>query len=375
MDADEALRGWLRLTLVAGIGNRTQRRLLAAFGLPEAVFAASHDAVRGVIGERGAALLCAGADTAAVDEACAWAEAPDQHIVTLADADYPRLLLETADPPTLLYVRGRVELLNRPALAIVGSRCPTAQGERDAQNFAAAFAQTGLTIASGLALGIDAAAHRGALSVDGDTVAFLGTGIDRVYPARNLELAREIGARGAIVSELPLGTPVTAANFPRRNRLISGIARGVLVVEAALKSGSLITARLAAEQGRDVFAIPGSIHSPQARGCHQLIKDGAKLVESAQDVLDEFKEFGLGSPDTVVAQAVESGTDDGDDADDGGIGDRLLTLMGYAPCGLDDLATRSGLKADTLLTELLRLELDGRVAALPGGLYQQLAPR
>ena len=373
MDADEALRDWLRLTLVAGIGNRTQRKLLAAFGLPEAVFAASRDALRGVIGERGAALLGAGADATAVDQACAWAEAPDQHIVTLADADYPRLLLETADPPTLLYVRGCVELLNRPALAIVGSRCPTVQGERDAQNFAAAFAQAGLTIASGLALGIDAAAHRGALTVGDDTVAFLGTGIDRIYPARNLELAREIGARGAIVSEFPLGTPVSAANFPRRNRLISGISRGVLVVEAARQSGSLITARLAAEQGRDVFAIPGSIHAPQARGCHQLIRDGAKLVECAQDVLDELGD--LGDLGALCRGAAAADAEHDDTPDDTAPDGRLLALMGFAPCGLDELAMRSGLAADALIGQLLRLELDGRIAALPGGLYQQLARR
>jgi DNA processing protein len=367
MGADQALRDWLRLTLVAGIGGRTQRKLLAAFGLPEAIFAASRDALYAVIGDKAAALL-GNADAAAIELACAWADAPDQHIVTLADADYPRLLLETADPPTLLYVRGRVELLNRPALAIVGSRNPTAQGERDAQNFAAAFAQAGLTIVSGLALGIDAAAHRGALSVGGDTVAFLGTGIDRIYPARNLELAREIGARGAIVSEFPIGTPVAAANFPRRNRLISGVSRGVLVVEAALKSGSLITARLAAEQGRDVFAIPGSIHAPQARGCHQLIRDGAKLVECAQDVLDELTVIDGRTPDTDVGPAPANGTPD--ETEPGG---QLLALLGFAPCGLDELAARSGLAADALVAQLLRLELDGRVAALPGGLYQRLA--
>ena len=373
MGADTALRDWLRLTLVAGIGSRTQRRLLAAFGLPEAVFAANRDAWRAIIGDKAAALLGNGADTAAVDLACAWAEAPDQRIVTLIDTDYPRLLLETADPPTLLYVRGRVELLNRPTLAIVGSRCPTAQGERDAQSFAAVFAQAGLTIVSGLALGIDAAAHRGALAVGGDTVAFLGTGIDRIYPARNLELAREIGARGAIVSEYPLGTPVSAANFPRRNRLISGVSRGVLVVEAALKSGSLITARLAAEQGRDVFAIPGSIHAPQARGCHQLIRDGAKLVECAQDVLDEIGELGEACPGAAAPDVAPAERNDTSDETD--VGGQLLALMGFAPCGLDELAARSGLAADALVAQLLRLELDGCIATLPGGLYQRLAPR
>lgn len=373
MDGGEALRDWLRLTFVAGIGGRTQRKLLATFGLPAAIFSAGPDALRAVIGERGASLLLAEPDRAAIDQACAWSELPGQHIVTLADDAYPRLLLETADPPTLLYVRGRLELLNRPALAVVGTRNPTPQGVRDAESFAAAFAGTGLVIASGLALGIDAAAHRGALSVGGDTIAFLGTGIDRVYPARNLDLAREIGVHGAIVSEFPIGTPVCAANFPRRNRLISGVARGVLVVEAAPKSGSLITARLAAEQGRDVFAIPGSIHSPQARGCHQLIRDGAKLVECAQDVLDELG-FGNASmpADDAAAESAES-AESAEATDDGDGVESLLALMGFAPCGLDELAARSGLGADALVTLLLRLELDGHVATLPGGLYQQLA--
>ena len=361
MRDDASLADWLRLTLIAGVGGQTQRKLLSAFGLPEAVFAAGHDAWRQVVGDKAAELLSAGADAQRVDAALTWAQGDDQHIVTLADAAYPRLLLEIPDPPTLLYVRGRVELLNQPALAIVGSRSPTAQGERDSERFAAALAQSGLTIASGLALGIDAAAHRGALSVGGDTVAFLGTGIDRVYPARNHELALAIGAHGAIVSELPIGTPVSAANFPRRNRLISGIARGVLVVEAALQSGSLITARLAAEQGRDVFALPGSIHAPQARGCHLLIKQGAKLVDCVQDVLEE-----LG----IAAGAAGSGVNRSSPSS---AGDRLLTLMDYAPCGLDELAERSGIGADALAVELLRLELDGRVASLPGGRYQRLA--
>ena len=367
MDGAAALADWLRLTLIAGVGGQTQRKLLAAFGLPEAVLAAGHDAWRRVVGEKAADLLGAGANAARVDAALAWAQGDDQHIVTLADPDYPRLLLEIPDPPTLLYVRGRVELLNRPALAIVGSRSPTAQGERDGERFAAALAQAGLVIASGLALGIDAAAHRGALSVGGNTVAFLGTGIDRVYPARNHELALAIGAHGAIVSELPIGTPVSAGNFPRRNRLISGISRGVLVVEAALQSGSLITARLAAEQGRDVFALPGSIHAPQARGCHQLIKQGAKLVDCVQDVLDEFTELGESSFASTAPRA------DADRASASGESDRLLALIDYAPCGIDELAARSGIAADALAVELLRLELAGRIASLPGGRYQRLA--
>ncbi|MDR3221213.1 MAG: DNA-processing protein DprA, partial [Candidatus Accumulibacter sp.] len=289
MTEPETLANWLRLTLIPGIGGRTQRKLLTAFGLPDAIFSAGRVSLRALIGDKAARLLLDTGNDAAIAAAAAWAQKSGQHIVTLADSAYPRALLEIPDPPTLLYVLGRVELLNQPVLSIVGSRNPTPQGVLNAEQFARALSEAGLTIASGMALGIDAAAHRGALAAQGDTIAFVGTGIDRVYPARNRELAHEIGAKGVIVSEFPIGTPVVASNFPRRNRLISGIARGVLIVEAAVESGSLITARLAAEQGREVFAIPGSIHSPQARGCHRLIKEGAKLVETAQDILEELR--------------------------------------------------------------------------------------
>lgn len=364
MGEAESLAAWLRLTLIPGIGGETQRKLLAAFGLPETLFAAGRSAVSGAVGGKAAALLFDTDNSAAVAAALAWVDAAaGRHIVTLADPDYPPALLEIPDPPSVLYVRGRLELLRRPALAIVGSRNPTPQGVQNAERFAAAFADAGLCIASGLALGIDAAAHRGALAANGDTVAFIGTGIDRIYPARNRELALEIGDRGAIVSEFPLGTPVMAANFPRRNRLISGFARGVLVVEAAVESGSLITARLAAEQGREVFAIPGSIHSPQARGCHKLIKQGAKLVETAQDVLEELRwaapAGGAAAPSTDAEAAPDA--------------PQLLDLLGHDPCALDELAARSGLTAEALSVMLLHLELDGRVASLPGGRYQRLA--
>jgi len=358
MAAGEPLSGWLRLTLIPGIGGETQRKLLAAFGLPQAIFSAGHSAVRGVVGGKAASLLLDTDNQALVEQACAWSEDNHQHIVTLADPEYPQTLLEIPDPPTLLYVRGRLDLLNRPALAIVGSRNPTPQGLQNAERFAAALADAGLLIISGLALGIDAAAHRGALSASAETVALIGTGIDRIYPARNHDLALEIGDKGSIVSEFPIGTPVSGANFPRRNRLISGMSRGVLVVEASTASGSLITARLAGEQGREVLAIPGSIHSPQARGCHQLIKQGAKLVESAQDVLEELR-FG------IPLQTVRPGGDNS-------APNELLAMMGFDPCGLDELSARTGLTADSLSVMLLHLELDGRIASLPGGRYQQL---
>jgi DNA processing protein len=349
-----ALAAWLRLALCPGVGGESQRKLLAAFGLPEAIFAAGRLAVEGVIGAK-ADQLFETDNAAAIAAALAWAEQPDCHLVTLADATYPRMLLEIPDPPTVLYIRGRVELLNRPALAIVGSRNATPQGCQTAQSFAHALAEGGLTIVSGLALGIDAAAHRGALGSAASTVAVIGTGADRIYPARNRELALNIAEHGAIVSEFPLGTPAAAANFPRRNRLISGLARGVLVVEAAPQSGSLITARQAGEQGREVFAIPGSIHSPLSRGCHQLIKQGAKLVETATDILDE-----------LGWQPVSSAPPEEND------GDPVLDALGHAICDLDTLARRVDWPTDRLLTRLLELELSGELASLPGNRYQRL---
>ncbi len=356
----DALSGWLRLTLIPGIGGETQRKLLSAFGLPEGIFSAARSSLRGVIGDKATNLLLDTANEERISAALEWSKGKGQFIVTLADPEYPQALLEIADPPSLLYVRGRIELLNRPVLSIVGSRNPTPQGVQNAERFSAAFADAGLIIGSGLALGIDAAAHRGTLAACGDTIAFIGTGIDRIYPARNRDLALEIGDKGCIVSEFPIGTPVTASNFPRRNRLISGIARGVLVVEAAIESGSLITARLAAEQGREVFAIPGSIHSPQSRGCHKLIKQGAKLVETAQDVLEELC---WNSPSTTSGPITGSGKKPPDE---------LLSAMGFDPSSLDEIAERTCLTTDLLSVMLLRLELEGRVACLPGGRYQQL---
>ena len=355
----EGLAAWLRLTLIPGIGGETQRKLLAAFGLPEAIFAAGRLAARAVAGER-ADLLFDFDPSEEVDRNLAWAAQPAQRIITLADADYPRALLEIADPPSVLYVRGNAGLLHKRGLAVVGSRNATPQGIQTAENFARTLAAKGLAIISGLALGIDAAAHRGALAAGGETVAVIGTGADRLYPARNRELALAIAEHGAIVSEFPLGTPAIASNFPRRNRIISGLSRGVLVVEAAPESGSLITARLAAEQGREVFAIPGSIHSPVARGCHKLIKQGAKLVETAQDILEEFGSFPADDHNMQTPNDVE--------VDNG-----VLDAIGHDPCTLDDLAERTGFAADQLLAELLTLELAGRIATLPGNRYQRLA--
>jgi DNA processing protein len=360
MAQDADLAAWLRLTLVPGLGGQGIRRLLSEFGLPTRVLAAPRSALARTVGESVAAHLLSDESTAGVDAALDWAVQPGHAIVTLADKAYPPTLLEIPDPPVLLYVRGRTELLAANGIAIVGSRNATAQGLSNAATLAHALSAAGVTIVSGLALGIDAAAHRGALEGKGSTVAVLGTGIDVTYPARNGELFTALASGGAIVSEFPLGTPPVAANFPRRNRIISGLARGVLVVEAALDSGSLITARLAGEQGRDVFAVPGSIHSPLSKGCHALIKQGAKLVESAQDVLGEIT--GAAHPATPSRAAPEESH-------------ALLRHLGYDPCNVDTLCGRSGLTAEVVSAILLQLELEGKVASLPGGRFQRVSDR
>ena len=362
------LAAWVRLTSVPGIGGESQRHLLKAFGLPAAIFAAGSPAIRSVIGAELAERLASHDASAGIEAALAWAAEPGNRIVTLADAAYPQALLTTADPPVLLYVKGRAELLNHPALAIVGSRNATKQGEANAEAFAASVAAAGLTVISGLALGIDAAAHRGALGVQGgsgSTIAVIGTGADRIYPARNEALTRAIVERGCVVSEFPLGTAALPGNFPRRNRLIAGISLGCLVVEAAEKSGSLITARLAADAGREVFAIPGSIHSPLAKGCHQLIRQGAKLVERAEDILEELNWH-------KVAATVAPAPTFRDSLPADAAAATVLEHLDEVPVSLDALAARSGLTPAALLAMLLSLELEDRVAQLPGGLYQRV---
>lgn len=352
----------MRLTLTPGLGPTAQRQLLAAFGPPDALYTASHSALAGVVGGAAARLLLEHDASGAVDQALAWLDEPGNALLTLGDEAYPAGLLEIPDPPVCLYVKGDVSLLQRPGLAVVGARSATPQGEANAEAFASVLSRAGLVVVSGLALGIDAAAHRGGLAGAGRTVAVIGTGADRIYPARNGELARRIAAEGAIVSEFPLGTGPLTHNFPRRNRLIAGLARGVLVVEAAVKSGSLITARLAAECGREVFAIPGSIHSPLAKGCHRLIRDGAKLVECADDILEELS---LAVPeaapalDPLVTEAV------GEEA-------LVLQAAGHDPVDIDLLVHRTSLTPEALYAILLTLELEGRVARLPGGRFQRL---
>lgn len=361
MSKDPGLASWLQLTLTPGLGAAAIRGLLAQFGLPENIFAAPRGQLERVAGPAAAGLLQPDATAAAVENALRWAEIPGHAVVTLADAVYPKYLLEIADPPPLLYATGRLELLARPALAIVGSRNATAQGMRNAEQFAAAFSAAGLTIVSGLAMGIDAAAHAGGLAAEGSTIAVLGTGVDVTYPRQNAALAARIAESGLLLSEFALGSAGAAHHFPRRNRLISGLSQGCLVVEAALASGSLITARAAAEQGREVFAIPGSIHSPLSKGCHALIKQGAKLVESAEDVLAELTGFRR----TAAASTRQSPAMRDDE-------DPLLVHMGFDPVDVDSICARSGLTVERVCADLLRLELGGRVAALPGGRYQRL---
>ena len=351
------LAAWIELSLVPGLGSQGFRSLLSAFGLPTQILGATRWQLARVIPESLAANIVDRIHSRDVEKTLLWASQPGHSILTLADPEYPKQLFEIPDPPALLYVIGNVDLLNAPALAIVGSRNATPQGLANARSFALALSDKGLTVVSGLALGVDGAAHDGGLQGRGSTVAVLGTGIDIVYPKRNEHLADEISSKGALVSELPLGTPPKAANFPRRNRLISGLARGCLVVEAAIDSGSLITARLAAEQGREVLAIPGSIHSPLSKGCHALIKQGAKLVESAQDVLEEF---GMAEG---ADQAVPITSD----------GHALLDQLGFEPCDIGRLMARTGLTTEVLSAMLLELELEGKIASLPGGLYQRIS--
>lgn len=361
--ADTAgLAAWLRLTGVPGIGPERQRKLLTAFGLPDRVFAAGRLAVANVIGDKLADQLFTHDPEASVNAALAWAAEPGNTLLTLADPAYPQALLQSSDPPSLLYAKGDVSLLGRPAIALVGSRNATAQGLANAEAFAASLSDAGLTVVSGLALGIDAAAHRGALSQAGSTIAVIGTGADRIYPARNAALARRIAEGGLVLSEFPLGTPPTDYNFPRRNRIIAGLARGTLVVEAAIGSGSLITARLAGELGREVFAIPGSIHSPLSKGCHQLIKQGAKLVESAQDILEELAWQSGAAPSEKLTESKTSTPEEG----------KLLEAIGFDPVDTDTLITRSGLTPDAVFAMLTVLELDGRVERLPGGKLQRI---
>jgi DNA processing protein len=393
----EDLAAWLRLQLVPGVGLQGARKLLAVFGLPQDIFSQSKAALTQVIGERLSQALLSAPESeleTLLNATWGWLEAADsggpmRYVCSLADADYPRSLLTLADPPLLLYATGASKLFEEIAtksiandMAIVGSRNATPQGLQNARSFAKSFAQAGAHIVSGLALGIDGAAHEGALDAQlemgsgvGSTIAIVGTGLDRVYPKRHHDLAHRIVQRGLILSEFPIGTPPLAENFPRRNRLIAALTQGTLVVEAAIQSGSLITARQALDLGKEVFAIPGSIHNPQSKGCHHLIKQGAKLVESAQDVLEE-----LPLPLNVSAIAIKIIANNVDSMPASSPkylknppleNTALLQALGHDPVNLDTLIERTGIPAASLQVQLLELELAGQVARLAGSLFQR----
>ena len=378
---DESWVGWLRLQMTPGIGSVSGRNLLRAFGDPAAIFSQSAATLRAVVQARQAqALLQLPSDFEAIarfTQQWLQSERRQHHMLVLGDPRYPFALLEIDDPPLVLYAAGSERALNcldaSRSIAIVGSRNPTPQGLENSRAFGKALAQEGLTVVSGMALGVDAAAHRGALEsdeIDLPTIAVVGTGLDRAYPAKHHHLAGAIAERGLVLSEYPLGTVPLPANFPRRNRLIAGLSRGTLVIEAALQSGSLITAQQALDQGKEVFAIPGSIHSTQSRGCHALIKQGAQLVESVQDIFDALGLDPGAIPSGSRADANQTHTDIL--SDDGDTDSALADALGYDPANLEILQVRTGWDTGQLQARLMELELKGQVARLPGGLFQRL---
>ena len=362
MEIDARVEAWASVQLVPGLSARALVPLLKAFGGPAEVMAASRASLGKWVPPELAAAIAHGAAPAELRRALAWLGESGHSLLAWDDPAYPRALLTITDPPPVLYYAGQLELLNRPALAVVGSRNATPQGRENAEAFAAALSAAGFTIVSGLAQGIDAAAHRGGLTGAGSSIAVVGTGIDRIYPASNKALAHRLAETGGLLSQFPLGAPPLPGNFPRRNRVISGLVHGVLVIEATPNSGSLITARFAAEQGREVFAIPGSIHSPFSKGCHRLIKEGAKLVETARDVLEE-----LGAAPAARSNRPSTGR-----PAPGGDTARVLTALGHDPVGIDTLAERTGLPASAIAVALVELELGGQVAPLPGGAFQRV---
>ncbi|SCZ86261.1 DNA-processing protein DprA [Nitrosomonas mobilis] len=370
MSIDRDTEFWLRLGLIKGLGGSAIRKLLAAFGGPDEIFAASiHSLERVVKKPIATRIFQREVDENNLVRTVDWLSDPVNSLITLVDPDYPVALLNIPDPPPILYFKGQRHLLALPALAMVGSRNATPQGLANARAFAEAASHAGFCVVSGLAQGIDAAVHEGGLRGVGSSMAVVGTGLDIVYPARNHVLAHQLAKVGALISEFPLGTPAVGSNFPRRNRIISGLSQACLVVEATLYSGSLITARLALEQGREVMAIPGSIHSPLSKGCHSLIKQGAKLVESIQDILDELNGFSEQHSDGVrvdLQQENVAAVHEHSDA-------TLLTYLGHDAADIDTLCERSGLAAEAVSAMLLTLELEGKIGSLPGGRYQRIS--
>lgn len=364
----EESAAWIALSLVEGLGSVTYCQLLLHFKTPQAILAASYSSLCELVSKGVAEGIQKAPEDPHIAKTLDWLSQPDNHLITLADAYYPQRLLSIDQPPPVLYAKGNLQMLKRPGLAIVGSRHATPQGESTAEQFAESLCRAGFAVVSGLALGIDGAAHRGALKADGATIAVVGTGLDIVYPARHKALAHQIVQYGLLLSEYPLGTPSLTHNFPRRNRIISGLSEGCLVVEANIDSGSLITARLAIEQGREVFAIPGSIHSPVSKGCHALIKQGAKLVESTEDIVSELKHVRLPNPALSISPngSLPDWTNLPAEASP------VLACMGFDPIFAELIAARAGLTPEQVSTMLTLLELEGVVSHLANGQFQRL---
>jgi DNA processing protein len=362
IDSD-SLIDWLALYHAPGIGPASFHQLLEQFRDPADVLNASSRQLQQFGLPDSSIDALRHPDSRAIERDLEWQAQPGNRILTCRDPDYPALLREISDPPPLLYIHGNLQVLQEPQLAMVGSRNPTAAGRQTAIDFARHLSAAGLVITSGLALGIDAAGHQGALDAGAPTIAVMGTGLDRVYPARNRELAHQIAGVGALVSEFPPGTPPRAEHFPRRNRIISGLSIGTLVVEAAIRSGSLISARYALEQGREVFAIPGSIHNPLARGCHHLIRQGAKLVETAQDIMDELGALASALDFTATHATLPQLSDDYM---------QLLESIGFENTSIDMLVKTTHLTPAEVSSMLLQLEMNGYIAANPGGFYNRL---
>jgi DNA processing protein len=366
MLTEQEFTAWFRLLQTPGLNRSVQRKLLSAFGSPEALWEASPTMWRDVAGPAASAALLQPLPEFERRLATAWQwrrAGDDRRIITVGDAAYPKALLHSPDPPLVLYTQGRWGVMSQSCVAVVGSRSPTPQGRENARAFSKALALKGYVVVSGLALGIDAAAHEGTLEALGATVAVLGHGLDALYPRKHQKLAQRITEQGLLLTEYPPGTPALAPHFPQRNRIIAGLSLGTLVVEAALKSGSLITARLAVEAGREVMAVPGSIHSPQAQGCHALLKQGAALVESVDDILLELQSL----PTTPASELSVDAPSQAATPENG-----LLHALGHDPIGMDALADRTGLPVAELGARLLELELMGQVARLPGGLYARM---
>ena len=360
---NDMLSSWLALNRASGVGPMTLQILLEYFDSPKDILSATQSELESLSLKKSQVSSLLNPDWSGVEKDLLWLEGENNHICIIGDENYPTLLRQIPDPPLLLYILGNPKVLGFQQIAIVGSRTPTPMGKETAYEFSQYLASIGIVVTSGLALGIDAAAHRGTLAVGGMSIAVMGTGLDRVYPARNRDLAHEISETGALVSEFALGTSPKPGHFPRRNRIISGLSRGVLVVEAALKSGSLITAHQALEQGREVFAVPGSIHNPLAKGCNALIRQGAKLVETAQDILEEIPEFIAEiSTEPALDHAVELDELDSEYQN-------VLDNVGFEPTSVDIVIARSGLTAEAVCSMLLVLELQGFISLMSGGQY------